>query len=506
MFSESRLDLGINYGATFGPRFNTAIATQANGEESRRPLWSEPLIYAQLGEKVVNAEELEYLLDFHATVQGAYSGFRLRDWSDFYAEGQSLLAGPTNTYQLIKTYTVGAYSVVRPITKPVADTVKLYANGVEQLADWTIDTTTGVITTAIAGTLTVDFEFDVPVRFEQDQIGFRFEAGTSQRLFRLAPLNCTEIRLLPTVQPTLTAIPSEVAATISLGYDHRTTGGPQFNTLIATTASEFEDRIPLWATSLGSWEIGDRTLNREQLDYFLAWFRICRGQAIPFFFYDWQLAATKRVRFSEDRISVQFLAYRDHDQETIFSLGGIGLKETAIATCQPKTLNFSDPLTAEWGVVSALNTGIYAGATYDVDTSGGFWRTTLTYGDGISGYAAQIEWTDGWAYVPTHANEIIQITYNIDARFVSSNASGGSYPADLIIKQGSNSAILTADCGFNSNWATYTQSATLSFGDVGVPIYFTLLRRNSNSLNDFTARETIIDLKNIAVEVNVTCS
>ena len=283
MFSESRLNLGINYGATFGPRFNTAIATQANGEESRRPLWSEPLIYAQLGEKMVNGSELEYLLDFHTTVQGAYSGFRLRDWSDFYAEGQSLLAGPTNTYQLIKTYTVGVYSVVRPITKPVADTVKLYANGVEQLSGWTIDTTTGVLTTAIAGTLTVDFEFDVPVRFEQDQISFRFQASSgSQKLFNLAPLNCTEIRLLPTVMPTLTAIPSEVAATISLGYDYRTTGGPQFNTLIATTASEFEDRIPLWDASLGSWEIGDRTLNRSELDYLLAWFRISRGQAVPF--------------------------------------------------------------------------------------------------------------------------------------------------------------------------------------------------------------------------------
>lgn len=328
MFSEVRLDLGINYGATFGPRFNTAIATQANGEESRRPLWSEPLIYAQLGEKMVNGSELEYLLDFHTTVQGAYSGFRLRDWSDFYAEGQSLLAGPTNTYQLIKTYTVGVYSVVRPITKPVADTVKLYANGVEQLSGWTIDTTTGVLTTAIAGTLTVDFEFDVPVRFEQDQISFRFQASSgSQKLFNLAPLNCTEIRLLPTVMPTLTAIPSEVAATISLGYDYRTTGGPQFNTLIATTASEFEDRIPLWDASLGSWEIGDRTLNRSELDYLLAWFRVCRGQSVPFSFYDWQSETTKKVRFSEDRISFTFQAYRRADREAIFTLGGAALKE-----------------------------------------------------------------------------------------------------------------------------------------------------------------------------------
>ena len=112
------------------------------------------------------------------------------------------------------------------------------------------------------------------------------------------------------------------------------------------------------------------------------------------------------------------MAYRDHDKEAIFSLGGIGLKETAIATCQPKTLNFSDPLTAEWDVVSALTAGIYAGATYDVDTTGGFWRQTMTFGDGIQGWASQITWKSPFVHNPLDAAEIITITFSLDMRFV----------------------------------------------------------------------------------------
>ena len=35
---------------------------------------------------------------------------------------------------------------VRTITKPVAGTVKVYLDGVEQLSGWSVDTTTGLVT------------------------------------------------------------------------------------------------------------------------------------------------------------------------------------------------------------------------------------------------------------------------------------------------------------------------------------------------------------------------
>jgi uncharacterized protein (TIGR02217 family) len=52
---------------------------------------------------------------------------------------------------------------MRVITKPVAGSVKLCRDGVEATSGWTVDTTTGVVTFA-------DFNIDVPVRFDSDQM------------------------------------------------------------------------------------------------------------------------------------------------------------------------------------------------------------------------------------------------------------------------------------------------------------------------------------------------
>ncbi len=58
---------------------------------------------------------------------------------------------------------------IRTITKPVAGTVQVYLDGVEQPSGWSVDTTTGLVTFGVPPTLGVEvtagFEFDVPVRF-----------------------------------------------------------------------------------------------------------------------------------------------------------------------------------------------------------------------------------------------------------------------------------------------------------------------------------------------------
>jgi len=59
--------------------------------------------------------------------------------------------------------------------------VKLYRNSLLQASGWSIDTTTGIITTSLTGTLTVDFDFDVPVRFDTDELALSldsFNAGS----------------------------------------------------------------------------------------------------------------------------------------------------------------------------------------------------------------------------------------------------------------------------------------------------------------------------------------
>ena len=332
-FLEQRLELGLNYGATYGPRFNTAIATSANGIEQRRAIWSNPLITVQLGDRRVNQSELDYLLAFHASTKGAFAGFRIRDWSD-YKSGLTAIGtgnGSLQTWQLVKRYTVDTVTVTRAIAKPIDGTLKVYLDGDEVLTGWTCDYTTGVLSTELTGAIIVSFDYDVPVRFEEDKIDFTYEAGKGGRkLFTLAPLTCVELRLEPTIYPTLDVLPSEINEVFDLGYDFGTLGGPSFNTAIATNAAEFESRKSYWANAKGSWDIGDRALIRSELDYFIALFRCARGMAVPFFYKDWQDEATKLVRFAEDRISFRFDAYRSSDEVVIFNLGGVAIEEIVL--------------------------------------------------------------------------------------------------------------------------------------------------------------------------------
>jgi uncharacterized protein (TIGR02217 family) len=329
-FLEQRLELGLNYGASYGPRFNTAIATSANGIEQRRAIWSQPLITIQLGDRRVNQTELDYLLAFHASVKGAFAGFRIRDWSDYKSGWQPIGTGngTLQSWQLIKAYTVAGVTVTRAIAKPIDGTLKVFLDGDEVLVGWSCDYNQGILYTELTGPIAATFDFDVPVRFEQDKIDFIYEAGTGTRkLFTLAPLTCVELRLEPAIYPTLDVLPSGINEVFDLGYDFGTLGGPSFNTAIATNAAEFESRKSYWPNAKGSWDIGDRALIRSELDYFIALFRCARGMAVPFSFKDWQDESTKLVRFAEDRISFRFDAFRSTDEEVIFNLGGVAIGE-----------------------------------------------------------------------------------------------------------------------------------------------------------------------------------
>jgi uncharacterized protein (TIGR02217 family) len=79
----------------------------------------------------------------------------------------------------VKHYPSGGVIETRVITKPVAGTVTLYRDGLEATSGWTVDTTTGLVTFSIAPAVgiqvTADFAFDVPVRFDNDQMDVTIE-------------------------------------------------------------------------------------------------------------------------------------------------------------------------------------------------------------------------------------------------------------------------------------------------------------------------------------------
>jgi len=113
-------------------------------------------------------------------------GFRFKDWSDYKVESVQIGVGDDSTteFQLVKIYSSGPVAVSRDITKPVAGSVDIYVDSILQSSGVSVDTATGIVTfttpPAMDEVITADFEFDVPVRFDTDEMAVSmdsFDAG-----------------------------------------------------------------------------------------------------------------------------------------------------------------------------------------------------------------------------------------------------------------------------------------------------------------------------------------
>lgn len=179
-FVEVQFPTDISYGATGGPIFLTDVVATVSGHEQRNSKWSQSRAKYNVASGIKTEAQWQALIAFFRARRGMAIGFRFKDWSDYKAENQPLKSLRGNEYQLVKQYVSGAAVYERDITKPVSGSVKLYEDSILQASGWSIDTATGVITTSLSGTLTADFEFDVPVRFDTDEMSISmdsFDAG-----------------------------------------------------------------------------------------------------------------------------------------------------------------------------------------------------------------------------------------------------------------------------------------------------------------------------------------
>lgn len=173
-FIEERFPVDISYGAQGGPEFKTNVIKVDSGHENRLSLWDAPLSRYDVAHAVKTQEDIERLNAFFRVVKGKLIGFRFKDWADYRAINQLLGTGDGTqvNFQLRKAYAFGAEVCYRTIFKPVAGTVKVYVNGVEQDSGWTMDTTKGLVSflapPASGALVSADFEFDIPARFDTD--------------------------------------------------------------------------------------------------------------------------------------------------------------------------------------------------------------------------------------------------------------------------------------------------------------------------------------------------
>lgn len=181
-FDDVSFPLALGRDAAVAPTFSTSVTVTASGYERRNSLWSDARLRFDVGPGVRSAAELGGLIAFFRARRGAARGFRLRDPFDYSSNGMTgtptLLDqdlgpgdGQATDFPLVKRY--GADDPqVRRITRPVAGSVVVSLDGTR--ADgWSLAAGGRIVFARPPGpgvAVRAGFLFDVPVRFEQDEL------------------------------------------------------------------------------------------------------------------------------------------------------------------------------------------------------------------------------------------------------------------------------------------------------------------------------------------------
>lgn len=185
-FLESpRFPTAIGLHSTVGVCFQTDIVCLQNGFEQRNAHWAFPLRRYEVTSGVQSKGELVEILTFFNTVKGRWRAFRFKDClDDRSSSGEQGISpldqilgqgdGQLCDFQLIQT--LGEDT--RCIQKPVPNTVQVAMDG--RVTEVAVDYTTGRIHFSeppeLGTVITAGFEFDVPCRFDTDQLAISLQS------------------------------------------------------------------------------------------------------------------------------------------------------------------------------------------------------------------------------------------------------------------------------------------------------------------------------------------
>lgn len=196
-FHEVRFPTDVSLGAQGGPERRTDVVVLGSGAEERNSRWADSRRRYNAGYGVKSLDALYEVVAFFEERRGRLYGFRWRDQLDFKScppggfvsnVDQTLGTGDgaTTNFQLRKQYGSAFAPWVRLVAKPVAGSVVVAVDGTAQGegTDFTVDPTSGVVAflpshePANGAVVTAGFEFDVPVRFDSDQLEVNLEGFT----------------------------------------------------------------------------------------------------------------------------------------------------------------------------------------------------------------------------------------------------------------------------------------------------------------------------------------
>jgi len=210
-FDDVRFPIKIAFRFEGGPGFFTSVSTTSGGQEQRNVNWEDALHRYTVAHEFKTQTELDDLTNFFMSRRGKGVAFRFFDAVDYCSDQPSyntalgggsapaqdtlpaagvltpqgirntttnLLVGDAQEvdFQAIKTYPAATAGVnyERDINKLVA--LRVFVNAVEQTitTDYTVNLNTGLVTFNTAPgsglSVTADYLFDVPVRFDTDEL------------------------------------------------------------------------------------------------------------------------------------------------------------------------------------------------------------------------------------------------------------------------------------------------------------------------------------------------
>jgi uncharacterized protein (TIGR02217 family) len=186
-FHDIRFPANLSFGSIGGPERRTDVVTLTNGYEERNTPWLHSRRRYDAGVAMRSLDDIATLIAFFEARRGQLYGFRWKDWADYKSCAPSAEIGfrdqrigtgdgETVTFALSKVYRSGLQDYQRPISKPVAGTVRAGISVDEQVegVHFSVDAARGTITFDTApeagDEITAGFAFDVPVRFGTNMI------------------------------------------------------------------------------------------------------------------------------------------------------------------------------------------------------------------------------------------------------------------------------------------------------------------------------------------------
>lgn len=197
-FHDVRFPTDLALGATGGPVRSTEVVTLGSGREQRNTRWANSRRRYNVGYGVKTIDDLHRVLEFFEERRGRLYGFRFHDPLDYRSSSPSTALtasdqaigvgdGEKTRFPLVKRYGDGAAAYFRKISKPILNTIVISVDGeIVTGSDYHFDPVTHEIV-FLAGNepsqdqvVSAGFEFDVPVRFDTDEITVNlshFDAG-----------------------------------------------------------------------------------------------------------------------------------------------------------------------------------------------------------------------------------------------------------------------------------------------------------------------------------------